>query len=415
MSELLRGEPSWVRHAIFWHVYPLGALDAPATREDADPEAGPDGVAHRLPRLHAWLDHLLEIGCNGLLLGPVFSSYSHGYDTWDHHAVDPRLGTETDLTDLISACHERGIRVGLDGVFNHVGREHPLAKRALERGSATYFEGHTGLVNLDHEDDAVLDLIIDVLRYWSARGVDCWRMDAAYAMAPEVWQRILPAVRAEFPDLYVFGEVIHGDYPAIVESSGFDAVTQYELWKATWSALNDANLYELDHALTRHAKFSETFIAQTFLSNHDVTRIASRLTDPRHLRHAVALLTHLPGTPSIYYGDEDGFTGIKYERLGGDAEIRPPLPANPAELSELGASTRAMYQELVGSRRRHPWLHEAYLETSDLTNTTLAIRLTARDGVGAVTLALNIGDEDARVADRRVAAHGIKIWEETGR
>lgn len=402
-------EPGWVKDAIFWHVFPLGALGAPDTRDDEDPLAGPDGIAHRLPDLIGWLDHLLAIGCNALLLGPVFSSYSHGYDTLDHFSVDPRLGDEADLIELITACHERGIKVGLDGVFNHVGRGHAMVADRLDDPSTTFFEGHSGLVNLDYP--AASPLVAEVLTYWSERGVDCWRMDAAYAMNPATWQTILPPVRESFPELYIFGEVIHGDYPAIVADSGFDSVTQYELWKATWSALNDANFYELDHALARHASFLETFIPQTFVSNHDVTRIASRLTDRRHLVHAVALLALVPGTPSIYYGDEDGFTGTKYERLGGDAEIRPQLPASPAELSELGRGLRARYQELFGFRRRHRWLHDAHLEVIKLTNTVLALRLTPREEAAApVYLALNIGDEQARVGDRDVCAHDIAYW-----
>ena len=393
---------------IFWHVFPLGALGAPDTRDDADPAAGPDGIAHRLPALTGWLDHLVEIGANGLLLGPVFSAYSHGYDTWDYYAVDPRLGDEADLVALIGACHARGIKVCLDGVFDHVGRAHPLVRDRLEDPATTYFEGHEGLVTLNHEDPAVREMIGDVIEYWSARGVDAWRMDAAYAMDPAAWREILARVRERFPDLYVFGEVIHGDYPAIVEDAGFDAVTQYELWKATWSALNEKNFFELDHALTRHAGFCDTFVPQTFLSNHDVTRIATRLTDTRHLRHAIALLALLPGTPSIYYGDEDGFTGTKYDRLGGDAEIRPPLPAAPADLSPLGLPVRSTYQELIGFRRRHRWLHDARVTTSCLTNTTLAITLAPRDG-GAerVTLALNVADEDLDIAGLRVPAHGV--------
>ncbi|OKL53264.1 hypothetical protein BSZ39_10440 [Bowdeniella nasicola] len=359
-----------MRDAIFWHVYPLGALGAPDTQD------GPE-VVHRLPRLIDWLDHLVTIGCNGLLLGPIFASASHGYGTLDHFRIDPRLGDLDDFRELIAACTKRGIRVGLDGVFNHVGRDLELA-----RDDATFFEGHTGLVELDYSDPAMADLVVEVMDYWSRQGVSCWRLDAAYAMDPAIWAPILERVRASHPDLYVFGEVIHGAYAGIVTRSGFDSVTQYELWKATWSALNDRNLFELDHALGRHAELLEAFVPQTFISNHDVTRIASRLADSRHLRHEVALLALLPGTPSIYYGDGDGFTGTKYEPLGGDAEIRPPLPAHPAELSELGRPVRALYQELIGFPRCHRFLHDAVITRSELTNETLALELTSRDGTG---------------------------------
>ncbi len=404
-------EPAWVRDAIFWHLYPLGALGAPDTLTEADPERGSDGIAHRLPRLLPWLDHLVSIGCNGLLLGPVFTAASHGYDTLDHFTIDPRLGDEADMQALIDACHERGIRVGFDGVFNHVGRDHELAKGRLDDPATTYFEGHSGLVNLDFNDPRSAELVTRVLQYWSERGVDCWRLDAAYAMNASIWREILPPIRQQFPQLYIFGEVIHGDYPAIVAAADFDAVTQYELWKAVWSSLNDANFFELAHALARHAEFCQSFTPQTFLSNHDVTRIATQLTCAENLPLAVALLAFLPGTPSIYYGDEDGFTGTKYERLGGDAEIRPPLPETPVQLSELGRPVRAMYQELLGERRRRRWLHDAELSTSDLTNTTVAIHLRARTGEAGCTLALNCGQELAQIAGRTVAAHDVAWWD----
>jgi cyclomaltodextrinase len=104
----------WSSHVIWWHVYPLGFVDA---EREAVPE-----VAHRLPRLVGWLDYLLELGCNGLMLAPVFASLSHGYDTLDHKRIDPRLGDEADFEHLLAEAHARGIRACLDGVFNHLTR-----------------------------------------------------------------------------------------------------------------------------------------------------------------------------------------------------------------------------------------------------------------------------------------------------
>ena len=324
----------WIRHAIWWQVYPLGFTGAERT---ALPEGAP--AVPRLRQLEAWLPHLLALGCNGLALGPVFESETHGYDTVDHLRVDRRLGTEEDLQCLMDACVQQGVRVLLDGVFNHVGRGFPRFRDVLEQGpssaSASWFhidpdgegpdgfgyrsfEGHARLVTLNHGNPEVADHVVRVMTEWCDRGVDAWRLDAAYAVPPDFWRAVLPRVRDRHPDLWVVGEVIHGDYAAYVESSGVDSVTQYELWKAIWSSLNDRNLFELAHALRRHADLVRSFLPQTFVGNHDVTRLASRLTDARHLRPAVALLCTLPGVPTVYYGDEWALRGVKEDRAGGD-------------------------------------------------------------------------------------------------
>ena len=141
-------------------------------------------------------------------------------------------------------------------------------------------------------------------------------------------------MHAQHPDAWLLGEVIHGDYSSFVAESGVDSVTQYELWKATWSSLNDRNFYELAWALQRHEELLETFVPQTFLGNHDVTRIATQLVDPRHLPHAlVLLLVAVAGIPSIYAGDEQGMVGLKEQREGGDDAIRPEFPDHPEALA----------------------------------------------------------------------------------
>ena len=407
-------EPDWVRHAIAWHVFPLGAVGAPALCPPGDPDdasspAGAMAAEHRLRRLIPWLDRLIELGCNVLMLGPVFHSMSHGYDTVDHMRLDPRLGTNEDLVALIEAAHARGVRVMLDGVFNHVGIDHPVfaalpqvgpdsrqasmfrltwpgGPEAWTPGTAPdyeRFEGQDWLPELNHSCEAVADLVTEVMTHWCERGVDGWRLDAAYAVDPAFWTRVLPRVRRAHPEVYVVGEVIHGDYAAIVAASGMDSVTQYELWQAIWHSLADANFYELDWTLGRNAELLETFVPWTFVGNHDTTRIASQLPDARRLPHALALLMTLPGTPAIYYGDEDGLRAVKEDRLGGDDAIRPELPASPED--RPAGPVRALHQALIGARRRLPWLHDAEVEALHLDNTVLSLRLRPRrpEGEGA--------------------------------
>lgn len=395
--------PGWVEHAVWWHVYPLGFVGA---------EAASDGVpvTHRLPRIVDWLDYAVELGASGIALGPVFASGTHGYDTVDHYRIDARLGDEHDFAALLDAAHQRGLRVLLDGVFNHVGRGFAQFRSALDGGPEAAwfrpaeqdttgdgwatFEGHEALVALNHNEPAVLDHVVDVMCHWLAAGADGWRLDAAYAVPARFWAAVLPRVAAAHPDAYLVGEVIHGDYATFVQESGVHAVTQYELWKAIWSAINDRNLFELAWALKRHDELLAAFVPLTFVGNHDVSRIASTLTDERHLPHALAVLFTVAGTPSIYAGDEQAFRGVKEHRVGGDDAVRPEFPAGgPAELAPYGWPTYRLHQQLVGMRRRHPWLHHARTAVLHLASELLVMEHTS--GTDRLVTVLNLGDADA--------------------
>ncbi|MBY6707675.1 DUF3459 domain-containing protein [Rhodococcus sp. BP-241] len=403
----------WVDHVIWWQVYPLGFVGAEAEAVDR--------TEHRLDRIEGWFDYLLELGCNGLALGPVFASETHGYDTVDHLRIDSRLGTDSDMDALIGAARAKGIRVLLDGVFNHVGRSHPQFVRAEQDGPDSdagrwfrwkdgrprTFEGHDLLVELNHDEPAVQEHVAQVMTHWLDRGVDGWRLDAAYAVSPAFWAAVLPRVREAHPDAWIVGEMIHGDYASYVRESGLDSITQYELWKATWSALKDANFFEFAHALGRHDELLPTFVPATFVGNHDVTRIASTLDDD-DADIAAALLFFVAGTPTVYYGDEQGFRGIKEERVGGDDAIRPEFPATPDDLAPYGWPHYRRHQALIAMRRRFPWLHRAHAEVSGLENT--AVTLTATDGTTTLVLSANIGDAPVPrpAGDIVAAADGVE-------
>lgn len=392
--------PDWVEHAIWWHVYPLGALGADLTGADR-------GCRRPISELVAWLDHAVSLGCNGLALGPIARSVSHGYDTLDLCALDERLGSLDDFRTLVREAHARGIRVMLDGVFNHVSREHELVRdprRAVSEGWALDaghgylhgFEGHNDLITLNHDSDCVRRMVIDAMNFWLDLGVDAWRLDAAYAVPPAFWAGVLPEVRAAHPDVYVMGEVIHGDYVDIVQTSGMDAVTQYELWKAIWSSITDANMHELAWTLQRHDEFLRSFVPYTFVGNHDVTRIATRLEGrPSHL--AVVLLATLPGTPAVYYGDEWGWQGLKQDRPGGDDAVRTTLPAVPGPDAGAGdpePEVLRLHRELFGIRRRFPGVHAAPVETLHVDGGALVYRC---GGATPIVVALNSGDSPVEV------------------
>jgi cyclomaltodextrinase / maltogenic alpha-amylase / neopullulanase len=393
--------PAWVEHVIWWQIYPLGFVGA-------YPANGPPPTAdqHRLRRIPEWFDHAIALGASGVALGPIFAARTHGYDTTDYYRIDPRLGDEEDFEYLVTEAHRRGLRVLLDGVFNHVGPDFDRHRRAVQDGEDDgwfrgrpgrfhTFEGHSDLITLNHKNPAVAEYVVGVMSHWLDRGADGWRLDAAYAVPQQFWTAVLPEVRGRHPGVWFVGELIHGDYAAVVKDTGFDSATQYELWKAIWSSLNDGNFFELDWALQRHNTFLETFSPLTFIGNHDVTRIASQLKDSGHLAHAVVLLMTIGGTPSVYAGDEFGARGRKEERFGGDDEVRPEFDPPPPPLDSRGTQTWELHQHLIGLRRRHPWLHQA---------TTTAVRLEnrhyiyqSRRDADALIVALNIDATPMRV------------------
>jgi cyclomaltodextrinase / maltogenic alpha-amylase / neopullulanase len=407
----------WVGTAIWWHVYPLGFVGADTT-SNTHGEA-----VHRLPRLTAWLDDLLALGCNGLILGPIFDSQTHGYDTIDHLRVDPRLGDESDVDALLAACRQRGIRVLFDGVFNHVGRAHPWWQEAVAAGPGSaaaarfaggpgarmidglkvqVFEGHEALVVLNHENPEVVAAVSGVMAHWLERGIDGWRLDAAYAVSPAFWRASIEPLRGRFPGAWFVGEVIHGDYAGYIQESGLDSLTQYELWKAIRSSVQERNWFELAWSLKRHDEFVSHFLPLTFIGNHDVTRLASAIADPRHVAHAVAVLFFVAGAPTVYSGDERGLTGVKEERAGGDDAIRPEFPDSPS----IWQHTEIFYrhQEAISFRRQNPWLTRAHVTTAELTNETVLLIATGDDGERA-ELALNLSDKPLTIGKLSVPAH----------
>jgi cyclomaltodextrinase / maltogenic alpha-amylase / neopullulanase len=400
---------------VWWHVYPLGATGAPWRGDELAAEAGQ--VVHRLPLLLAWVDYAADLGCTGLLLGPVFASATHGYDTLDHFRIDPRLGDDADFDALVERASARGMAVMLDGVFNHVGREHPLVATfdAADPAGAMIrlddvdgvlrprgWEGHGDLVELDHGDPRVADLVVDVMTHWLRRGIAGWRLDVAYAVPPEFWREALARVRADHPDAVFLGEVIHGDYAEIARAGTLDSVTQYELWKAIWSSLVDQNLWELAWALVRHDEFSRDVVLNTFVGNHDVPRIASTVGDSGAALAAVLLMT-LPGMPSVYYGDEQAFRGVKGEGFESDDALRPGLPASPSALDPHGRSMHGLYRRLIALRRDNAWLARARLKVDDKTSTSITYTCS---GEGRVLVASIVS---GTTPSARVAVDGARV------
>lgn len=328
-----RGNRAWYDRAIFYHIYPLGMLD---------------GVGN-LSCLVPLLDALGALDIGAIYLGPVFRSSTHGYDTIDYFHVDSRLGSDEDLAYLVSECHKRGIRVILDGVFNHVGREFWGFKEALRDGPQSIawrwfvglredssapngvrydtWEGHESLVKLDLSNPDTRNHLLAAVDSWIERfDIDGLRLDAADCLTEDFIRELRRRVDSRKSDFYLMGEVIHGDYRRWANDEMFDGTTNYEAYKGLWSSHNDSNFFEIAYTLNRQFGANGIYRGLSmynFVENHDVDRLATRLYDKRDIATCYALMYTMPGIPSIYYGGEWAVEGKKGTGFDADKPIRP--------------------------------------------------------------------------------------------
>lgn len=403
----------WFADSVLYHLYPLGALGAPARNDFSAP------AATRLNQLHAWIDSAAELGANTLYLGPVFESTAHGYDTADYYTVDRRLGDAAQLTAASEALHRRGMRLLLDAVFHHVGRDFWAFRDVLaspdgspyrdwfflDRSGKSPFgdpfryegwRGHFDLVKLNVRHPDVKQHLFEAVRSWTQNfDLDGLRLDVADVLDLDFQCELARFGRSLRPDFRLLGEVIHGDYRRWVGPGRLDSVTNYELYKGLYSSHNDRNYFELAHSLTRQFGSGGMYRGLplcTFADNHDVDRIASRLRDSSELYPLHILLFTSPGVPAIYYGSEWGVLGRKD---GGDAALRPALTPAEAAVSGAHPDLRSTLQRLAAIRLALPALR--YGEYRELL---VAPRQFAFERVHAgerVAVAVNAAEEPAEL------------------
>jgi glycosidase len=417
--------PHWSEDAIFYHVYPLGYCGAPE-RNDGFSEAVP-----RLGALTSRLDKIRALGANAIYLGPAFESVAHGYDTVDYRAIDRRLGTNADLAGLSRSMKERGMRLVLDAVFNHVGREHPWFRDLRERGPGSAhagdfrgvdfsarspagdgfnYEGWNGchdLVRLEPRSPAVREELVGAALSWiEDYGIDGLRLDAADCLDLDFVRELAAACRARKPGFWIMGEIIHGDYRRYAAPGLMDSVTNYECWKGLWSSLKDANYFEIAYALKR--QFGEGGVYRglnlySFADNHDVNRAASQLPSPALLYPLYALLFTMPGCPSIYYGSERGIRGERSSRS--DAVLRPSIEAiEAAGIPEPGLPDAI--RRLASLRSRLPALRRGGYRELSVAPRQLAFARECAEGCAMVAL-----NADSRPAELELAVPGgFRYW-----
>ncbi len=444
--------PAWVRDAVFYQIFPdrfaaskrvvkpgaLEAWDAPPTVHGFK---GGDllGIVDHL-------GYLEDLGVNAIYLNPVFASASnHRYHTYDYLAVDPLLGGDAALRELLDAAHDRGMRVILDGVFNHTGRGFWPFHHVLETGAASPYTGWfhldekalragrpllaypppgsgsaalgyqawwglPALPKLNTDEPQVRAFLFGVAEHWLRFGIDGWRLDVPTEIDDEAfWQEFRTRCRAVRPDAYLVGE-IWNLAPDWLRGDRFDALMNYPLAEAI---LGFAGGSDLDLEIVRAHHEYEANVRQltgpafgarvrelgsaydpsavasglNLLGSHDAPRLRTVLGgDPARVRLAMMLQATLPGAPCIYYGDEIGLTG------GNDPDCRGAFPWDKTKWEPgLHETTRA----LLRLRGVEPALRDGPLAVVGAADS--AVALERGTGASRFVVAANAGDAPARL------------------
>lgn len=339
----------WIKDAVFYNIYPLGFCGAPKSN---------DGIlTYRLDKIYDFIDHFKKLGVNAIVFNPVFESSRHGYDTIDYKKIDCRLGDNESFKKVCDTLHENGIRVLLDGVFNHVGRDFFAFKDLQQNGMSSIYcnwfhnvrfdrqspkgdnfsyegwAGHYDLVKLNLQNDNVTSHLLEAVEFWIDEfGIDGLRLDAADCVDLEFFKKLRTTCKNKKPDFWLYGEITNGEYNRWANESTLDSVTNYEAYKALYSCHNDRNYFEFAHSMDR--EFGDYGIYKNlylynFVDNHDVNRIASSLKDEKLLFNTHTLLFTMPGAPSLYYGSEFGIKGTRTPHC--DYDLRPCLNLGEVE------------------------------------------------------------------------------------
>ena len=336
----------WAYESVFYQIYPMGFCGAPYEN---------DGVLeHRIQKVKEWIPHMQRLGINAVYFSPVFESDTHGYNTRDYRKIDVRLGTNEDFREVCDALHEAGIKVVLDGVFNHVGRgfgpfqdvlrnrEHSPYVSWFYRidfgGNSAYndglwyegWEGNYDLVKLNLRNEDVVNYLLESVQFWiDTFGIDGLRLDVAYSLDEQFVRRLRDFTAGKKEDFFLLGEMLHGDYNRLMNDAMLHSATNYECYKGLHSSFNSMNLFEINHSLMRQFGPENWTLYKgkhllSFVDNHDVTRVASILSNEKHLPLIYALMFGMPGIPCVYYGSE---WGEKAEKHQGDPALRPCFDA----------------------------------------------------------------------------------------
>lgn len=419
--------PAWVPGTVMYQIFPdRFAIGKPAAQPDTravygrrplslgwderpeHPPRGRDFFGGNLDGLIDRLGYLADLGINGVYLTPIFAARTnHRYDATDYFRIDPRLGDETTFRRLLREASSHGIRVILDGVFNHCSREHPLFLAARADRTSPYYrwfdfrkwpKRYTGWANVRQlpefaECPEVEDYFFGrrgVAQHWLEEGIAGWRLDVTPWITDGYWRRFRRAVRRHSPDAYLIAED-WGDSSSRFLGDEFDATMNYRFaYSVVGWAIGRITVSELDdrlETLRRDTPEPSLHAQWNLLGSHDTGRLLTRCGgDRERLTLAVALQLAYPGVPTIYYGDEAGLEG-DYAEAG-----RVPFPWDA-----IDPELHNFHRRAITARRRSAALSTGSVRTVWIDDRTATYAFARELGDEVVVCAFNAGDAPAHL------------------
>lgn len=406
----------WIEKTNIYHIYPLGFCGCEKFRSEAkELEKG------RILKVIEWIPHLKEMHFNAVYFGPLFESFEHGYDTTDYYTVDKRLGTNAEFKQVCDELHKNGIRVILDGVFNHVGRDHAAFKDLQQKGQGSRYKdwfagvnfggrspygdnfsyegwnGHYNLVKLNLYNNEVVEHLFGAVKMWIEEwGIDGIRFDAADCLADDFIKRIHKFTRDLRPDFWLMGEIIHGQYNRWANGEMFDCVTNYQCYKGIYSSHNDRNYFEIAHSIEyQNGQYGNLYM-YNFLDNHDVARLMSVLRNPEHAECCYTMMYGMYGVPSVYYGSEFGIYGAKGQGADADLPLRPCLDLD--NIPDRNDKLMNHISNLGAIRLSVPALQSGSYAKLDLKNQTFLFKRELNGEIAYIALNISDGDYTFRIS-----------------
>lgn len=357
----------WAYESSFYQIYPLGFCGAPYENDGKQ--------EHRILKVIDWIPHIKKLNMNAIYFSPIFESDTHGYNTRDYTKVDIRLGTNEDFKKVCKALYKEGIKVVLDGVFNHVGRGFWAFKDVLEKreasayvswfsridfnGNSNYndglwyegWEGNYDLVKLNLYNEDVVNHIFGAVEGWIKEfDIDGIRLDVAYCLDTGFLRRLREFTDSKKEDFFLVGEVLHGEYGRMLNEMNIHSVTNYQCYKGIYSSFNSYNMFEIIHSLLRLFGPEDWTVCRgahllSFCDNHDVSRIASIIQNPNHIKLVYAMVFGMPGIPCTYYGSE---WGAKADKSEGDPALRASF--DKPEFNDLSEYISRLAEAKINSK-----------------------------------------------------------------
>lgn len=381
--------PKWVEQTVWYQIFPERFANGDSTNDPQDtkpwnPNEHPrrqDFYGGDLQGVINHLDYLKQLGVNGLYFNPIFKAPSnHKYDTQDYYQIDPHFGDAKLFKKLVEQAHQRGMRVMLDAVFNHIGDQSPMWQDVLKNGQdskyadwfhinrfpvtytptdnfefakdATYdtFDYTPHMPKLNTANPKVQDWLLDIAGYWVREfDIDAWRLDVANEIDHHFWRRFHNEMLTLKDDFYILGEIWHSAQPWL-NGDEFTGVMNYDYTGAIINhfikhELSSQGLVDrLSHQLMLYRDQTNAMMFNV-LDSHDTARIMTLANeDDQLVRQTLAFTFLQPGSPSIYYGTEYGMTG------GNDPDCRKPMNWYP------DAKAIAMHdfvRDLIKWRKEH--------------------------------------------------------------